>query len=111
MKFVDLYNKYFNTVAPADYSVWELLNQVVQEEPSDSLDPIRLGFYASIGIQKGQPFAPAGDLVLPFSSGAMWLREPVFWYGIVAPVALLVIVTLYLFWLDRKSRELYRPSK
>ena len=58
MKFVDLSNKYFNTVAPADYSFWELLNQVVQEEPSDSLDPVRLGFYASIGIQKGQPFAP-----------------------------------------------------
>src|SRR5271165_4521643 len=58
MKFVDLYNKYFNTVAPADYSVWELLNQVVQEEPSDSLDPVRLGFYASIGIEKGKPFAP-----------------------------------------------------
>jgi transposase len=34
------------TVAPADYVFWELLNQVVQEEPSASLDPIRLGFYA-----------------------------------------------------------------
>jgi hypothetical protein len=31
------------------------------------------------------------------------IREPVFWYDIVAPVALLVIVTLYLFWLDRKA--------
>jgi hypothetical protein len=30
----------------------------VQEEPSESLDPIRLGFYASIGIEKGKPFAP-----------------------------------------------------
>jgi hypothetical protein len=58
MKFVDLSNKYFNTVAPADYSFWELLNQLVQEEPSESLDPARLGFYASIGIQKGQVFAP-----------------------------------------------------
>jgi hypothetical protein len=37
-----------------------------------------------------------------------WLREPVFWYGIVAPVALLVIATLYLFWLDRKAAKLYR---
>jgi hypothetical protein len=35
-----------------------LLNQVVQEEPRDSLDPVRLGFYASIGIVKGRPFAP-----------------------------------------------------
>ena len=58
MKFVDISGKPFNTVAPADYTFWELLNQVVQEEPSESLDPVRLGFYASIGIQKGKPFAP-----------------------------------------------------
>ena len=37
-----------------------------------------------------------------------WLCEPVFWYGIVAPVALLVILTIYLFWLDRKVGKLYR---
>ena len=58
LKFVDLSGKPFNTVAPADYTSWELLNQVVQEEPSESLDQIRLGFYAAIGIQKGKPFAP-----------------------------------------------------
>jgi hypothetical protein len=58
MKFVDVSGKDFCTVAPADYAFWGLLDQVVQEEPSDSLDPIRLGFYASIGIQKGRPFAP-----------------------------------------------------
>jgi hypothetical protein len=43
-----------------------------------------------------------------FGDFSDWLREPVFWYGIVAPVALLVIVTLYLFWLDRKAGKLYR---
>jgi len=58
MKFVDMSAKPFNTVAPADYKFWELLDQVVQEEPSESLDQIRLGFYASVGIQKGKPFAP-----------------------------------------------------
>lgn len=58
MTFVDMSAKPFNTVAPADYSFWELLNQVVQEEPTESLDQIRLGYYASIGIQKGKPFAP-----------------------------------------------------
>jgi len=58
LTYVDLSGKPFNTVAPADYSFWELLNQVVQEEPSASLDQIRLGFYASIGIQKGKPFVP-----------------------------------------------------
>jgi hypothetical protein len=58
LKFVDLSGKPFNTVAPADYTSWELLNQLVQEEPSESLDQIRLGFYAAIGIEKGKPFAP-----------------------------------------------------
>jgi hypothetical protein len=37
-----------------------------------------------------------------------WLREPVFWYCIVAPVALLVTVTIYLFWLDWKAGKLCR---
>jgi hypothetical protein len=56
---VDMSEKPFNMVNPADYpSYWELLNQVVQEEPSESLDQIRLGYYASIGIQKGKPFSP-----------------------------------------------------
>jgi len=58
VKVEDMSGKPFNTVAPADYKFWELLNQVVQEEPSESLDQVRLGYYASIGIQKGKPFAP-----------------------------------------------------
>jgi hypothetical protein len=57
-KFVDVSDKAFNTVAPADYSFWEALNQVVQEEPPDSVDPTTLGFWAAIGIKKGKPFAP-----------------------------------------------------
>ena len=57
-KFVDMSGKPFNTVYPADFRFWELLNDVVQQEPTASLDPIRLGFFQSIGIQKGKPFAP-----------------------------------------------------
>jgi hypothetical protein len=58
LNFVDLSGKPFNTVSPADYRFWQLLNQVVQEEPINSLDQIRLGYYAAVGIQKGKPFAP-----------------------------------------------------
>ncbi len=58
LTYVDLSGKPFNIINPADYTFWELLNQVVQEEPTESLDQIRLGYYASIGIQKGKPFAP-----------------------------------------------------
>jgi hypothetical protein len=58
LTYVNLSEKPFNMVNPAGYPFWEMLNQVVQEEPSDSLDPVTLGFFQSIGIQKGKPFAP-----------------------------------------------------
>jgi hypothetical protein len=57
--FVDMSGKPFNMVNPADSpAYWELLNEVVQQEPSESLDQIRLGYFAAIGIQKGKPFNP-----------------------------------------------------
>jgi len=56
--FVDMSGKPFNMVSPSGYRFWEMLNQVVQEEPTDTVDPTTLGFWASIGIQKGEPFAP-----------------------------------------------------
>jgi len=62
LTYVDLSDKPFNIINPADYAFWELLNQVVQEEPTESLDQIRLGYYAAIGIQKGKPFAPDGRM-------------------------------------------------
>jgi len=58
MTFVNVSGKAFSTVAPADHTFWEYLDQVVQQEPGDSLDPVTLGYYASIGIEKGKPFAP-----------------------------------------------------
>lgn len=56
--FVNVSDRDFSTVAEADYKFWELLNYVVQNEPVESLDPVTLGFFASIGIEKGKPFAP-----------------------------------------------------
>lgn len=47
-----------NFVAPGDYAFWELLNKVIQEEPSIGSDPTTLGLFASIGIIKGKPFTP-----------------------------------------------------
>jgi hypothetical protein len=47
-----------NFVMPTDYRFWELLNQVIQEEPPEGSDPTTLGLFASIGIEKGKPFAP-----------------------------------------------------
>ena len=58
MKFVNASGVPANFVAPGDYSFWELLNKVIQEEPSEGSDPTTLGLFASIGIVKGQPFSP-----------------------------------------------------
>ncbi|MEZ5858834.1 MAG: DUF1254 domain-containing protein [Geminicoccaceae bacterium] len=56
--FVDMTGTAISTVYPADFTFWELLNEVVQQEPVASLDPVTLGFFAAIGIEKGKPFAP-----------------------------------------------------
>ncbi len=58
LTFNDVTGKMLSTLAPADYSFWEALDKVVQEEPTDPIDPTTLGLWASIGIQKGKPFAP-----------------------------------------------------
>jgi len=53
MKFVNASGIPSNFVFPGDYAFWELLNQVIQEEPSEGSDPTTLGLFASIGIEKG----------------------------------------------------------
>jgi hypothetical protein len=58
LKFVDMSGKPFNMVGPSGYQFWEMLNMVVQEEPTDTVDATTLGFWAAIGIQKGKTFAP-----------------------------------------------------
>lgn len=58
LNFVNMSGRPFNMVAPADYRFWELLNAVVQAEPTDSVDATTLGLWASVGIEKGKPFAP-----------------------------------------------------
>src|ERR1700735_5336747 len=57
-KFINASGVELNTVHANDFSYFEELNEVVQEEPSEALDPERLGLFASIGIEKGKPFEP-----------------------------------------------------
>jgi hypothetical protein len=47
-----------DTISANDFSFYEAPNAVVQSEPADWVDPDTVGPYASIGIRKGQPFAP-----------------------------------------------------
>ncbi len=58
VKFANASGVPANFVAPGDYSFWELLDKVIQEEPSEGSDPTTLGLFASIGIEKGKPFNP-----------------------------------------------------
>ena len=58
MKFISGSGKAFNTIHANDYSFFEHLNEVIQKEPLDMLDPETRGLFASIGMEKGKPFAP-----------------------------------------------------
>jgi len=58
MTFLNMADKTQNTVHANDFSFYEEINALVQEEPADSLDPERAGQCAAIGIVHGQPFEP-----------------------------------------------------
>ena len=57
-KFVNWSGKAFNTIGGNDYTFYEDVNTLIQEEPADSEDPELLGQLRAIGIEKGKPFAP-----------------------------------------------------
>ena len=56
--FVNMSNKAFNTVFPSDFTYFEYLDRVIQEEPIEAISPEVRGAIAAIGIVKGKPFAP-----------------------------------------------------
>ena len=58
MKFVNVSGVPFNTIHANDFSFFEEIDHLVQEEPAAALNPETLGLLASIGIEKGKPFAP-----------------------------------------------------
>lgn len=57
-EWVNLAELAFNTIHGNDFSFYEEVDALVQEEPIEALDPERRGQLAAIGIVKGQPFAP-----------------------------------------------------
>ena len=56
--FVDAVHLEINTITPNDFSFWETIDELVQQEPAGAGDPEILGQLAAVGIRKGQPFAP-----------------------------------------------------
>lgn len=56
--FHEASGKVMNTIPPSDWTLYDMLNEVVQREPATSLDAELMGPIAAIGIVKGKPFAP-----------------------------------------------------
>jgi len=62
MEFINGSKKVFNTVHSSDFSFYEELHAVIDREPIEMLEPQLRGLFASIGIQKGKPFAPDAQM-------------------------------------------------
>ncbi len=58
MEFINGSGKAFNTIGSNDFNFFEELHAVIDREPIAMLEPQLRGIYASIGIEKGKPFAP-----------------------------------------------------
>ena len=58
MHFVNISGAAFDMIPANDASFFDDVATVVQEEPLEAVDPETRGLLASIGIRKGQPFAP-----------------------------------------------------
>ena len=56
--FVEGSGNAFNTIPPNDLGFFELLNELVQEQPAGIGDIELMGQLAAIGIVKGEPFEP-----------------------------------------------------
>ncbi len=57
-RFVEGTGVAMNTIPPNDFSFYEMLDALVQEQPASALDPDIGGEFAAIGIKKGKPFQP-----------------------------------------------------
>ena len=58
LNFVDMSGKPFNMVGPADYRFWEMLDKVVQNEPTDSSTQPRLASGPRSASPRGSPSRP-----------------------------------------------------
>ena len=58
--YIDMAGKHLPTLPIYDLSFFESIVELVNEEPQLERDKVMGGMLASIGIEKGKPFAPAG---------------------------------------------------
>ena len=57
-RFVEASGLAFNTIYPNDFGYWEMVDELVQQEPPEAGDPELFGLLASVGIVHGKPFKP-----------------------------------------------------
>ena len=58
MEFISGSGKAFNTVHPNNFTFYEHVAELVNEESDEMLDVETRGLLAAVGIEKGRPFAP-----------------------------------------------------
>ena len=58
LKYIEGTGLVMNTLPPSDHTYYDLLNEVVQQQPSGTLSLEIMGSFASVGIVKGKPFKP-----------------------------------------------------
>ena len=61
MEFFDGSGQAIDTVHADNFSFYEALAQLVNEEPADVFTPLERFYMESIGIVKGKPFTPTGN--------------------------------------------------
>jgi hypothetical protein len=57
-EFISVTGRVFNTIQANDVTFYDEIDAVIQREPIGIIDPETRGLIASIGIEKGKPFAP-----------------------------------------------------
>ena len=59
-----------NTLAPEDGTAYEVLHEIIQYEPTELFDDQLLGRLATLGIERGKPFAPDARMKRIFDQAA-----------------------------------------
>lgn len=64
MEFISGSGVPFNTIHANNFEFYKELHTVIEREPVSMLDPELRGLFASIGIEKGQPFNPDARMTM-----------------------------------------------
>ncbi len=79
-RLIDAYPKTWNTLPRYDLSFFEELAAVVDEEPVQERDLVMMGMLASLGIRRGQPFAPDTETAAILESAVKEAYAYMQWY-------------------------------